>query len=310
VQAGATGAEPVGSWSIADGAKTFSYGRSTLRRRIVNLAAGQIATDAVNLSQLETAAGAFGGGAGFAGGVFSAPTFSIQGSSYSNAGAAFDAVDASLDDLYTKVANAGGIQGPPGPQGPVGAAGPQGPAGPPGGGPREVVYDQDSGDTLTLTGANGTVISNLATGKASTDAANVSQVNEALASAKTYADAADSATLARANAYTDSKLAAGFVTRQTFDQFQQRVGQRFHHVDVRMARIGAMGQAIGGMAGAIAGGDRTRHRISAAVGSYGGQNAMAVGYSHLLPGHGSVLVGGTVASGGGTGGTVGVSFGW
>jgi hypothetical protein len=191
------------------------------------------------------------------------------------------------------------------------------------------VYDQDSGDTLTLTGAAGTVISNVAAGAAATDAANVGQVQagdtamlksantytdaqtqEALASAKTYADAGDSATLARANAYTDSKLAAGFVTQTTFDQFQQRVGQRFHQVDVRMARIGAMGQAIGGMAGAIAGGDRTNNRISAAVGSYGGQNAMAVGYSHLLPGHGSVLVGGTVASGGGTGGTVGISFGW
>jgi autotransporter adhesin len=307
VQAGATGAVALGSGSVADTANTFSIGSDTLQRRIVNVAAGTADTDAVNLSQLETVTAAFGGGGSFAGGVFTAPTFTIQGTSYNNVGAAFDAVDASITDLYAKVANAGGTQGPPGPPGP---AGPQGPAGPAGGGPREVVYDQDAGDTLTLKGANGTVISHVAAGKASTDAANVSQVDEALQSAKTYADAGDSRTLAQANAYTDSKLAAGFVTEQTFTQFQQQVDERFHQVDVRMARIGALGQAMGGMAGAIAGGDRTNNRVSAALGSYGGQNAMAVGYSHLLPGHGSVLVGGSVASGGETGGTVGVSFGW
>jgi hypothetical protein len=192
-----------------------------------------------------------------------------------------------------------------------------------------VVYDQDGGDTLTLTGANGTVVSNVAAGNAVTDAANVGQVQsgdaatlksansytdtqtqEALQSAQTYADAGDAATLAQANAYTDSKLAAGFVTQDAFSQFQRQVDDRFHEVDVRMARVGAMGQAMGGMAGAIAAGDRTRNRISAAVGSYAGQNAMAVGYSHLLPGHGSVLVGGSVSSGGEAGGTVGVSFGW
>jgi autotransporter adhesin len=307
VQAGAPGAVALGSGAIADTANTLSVGSATLQRRIVNLAAASADTDAVNLSQLETATAAFGGGAGFAGGVFVAPTFTIQGTNYNNVGAAFGAVDTSITDLYTKVASAGGIEGPPGPQGPVG---PQGPAGPAGGGPREVTYDQDAGATLTLKGTSGTVISNVAAGTASTDAANVSQVDEALQSAKTYADAGDAATLAKANAYTDSKMAAGFVSQENFTQFQQQVGERFHQVDVRMARIGAMGQAIGGMAGAIAGGDRTNNRISAAVGSYGGQDAMAVGYSHLLPGHGSVLVGGTVASGGGMGGTVGVSFGW
>ncbi|HEX5960405.1 MAG TPA: YadA-like family protein, partial [Rhodanobacteraceae bacterium] len=144
----------------------------------------------------------------------------------------------------------------------------------------------------------------------SADAYTDTQTQEALQSAQTYADAGDAQTLVRAEAYTDSKLAAGFVTQDAFNQFQRQVDDRFHQVDVRMARVGAMGQAMGGMAGAIAAGDRTRNRISAAVGSYGGQNAMAVGYSHLLPGHGSVLIGGSIASGGGTGGTVGVSFGW
>lgn len=295
VNTGAVGAVALGSDAIATEANTLSVGHtatdinpstngaygSALQRRIVNLAAGQAATDAVNISQLEAVTALFGGGASFAGGVFTAPTFTIQGTAYNNVGAAFDAVDASITDLYTKVANTGGIQGPPGPQGPTTDAANMG--------------QVQAGDAATLKSAN-----------VYADA----QTQEALQSAKTYADAGDAATLASANAYTDSKLAAGFVTQDTFDQFQAQVGERFHQVDVRMARVGAMGQAMGGMAGAIAGGDRTPNRISAAVGSYGGQNAMAVGYSHLLPGHGSVLVGGTVAGGGGTGGAVGVSFGW
>lgn len=343
VMGSGTGAIALGSDALADSADVVSVGHRagtfnpvtgtfydhTLNRRIINVAAASSDTDAVNLAQLEAVTAAFGGGAGIAGGVFTAPTFTIHGTSYNNVGAAFGAVDASITDLYDKVANAAGIPGPAGPQGPKGDPGAAGPAGPPGGGPREVVYDQDAGDTLTLNGANGTVVSNVAAGKAVTDAANVGQVQsgdaatlqsanryadtqaqEALQSANTYADAGDAQTLARAEAYTDSKLAMGFVTQDAFDRFQQQVGERFHQVDVRMARIGAMGQAVGGMAGAIAAGDRTQNRISAAVGSYAGQNAMAVGYSHLLPGHGSVLIGGTAASGGETGGTVGVSFGW
>ncbi len=333
VSATATGAVAIGSGSVADVADTFSVGSTSLQRRIVHVAAGQDDTDAVNLAQMKLLTGALGGGASFAGGVFTAPTFIIQGSAYNTVGDAFGAVDAQLSDLYTKIAGIpAGPPGPQGPQGPVGptgptgpqgaqgpagprgATGPQGPVGPQGpagqgGGPREVEYDQDSGSTLTLRGAGGTVVSNVAAGNAPTDAANVSQLDEALQSAKTYSDANSRQTLLQAEAYTDH-MAAGFVTSTTFDQFRQQVGTRFHQVDVRMARIGAMGQAIGGMAGAIAGGARTKNRISAAVGTYGGQSAMAVGYSHVLPGHGSILFGGTMASGGDTGGTVGVSFGW
>jgi autotransporter adhesin len=71
-----------------------------------------------------------------------------------------------------------------------------------------------------------------------------------------------------------------------------------------------MGSAMAGMAGAIAAAPGTDNRVSAAVGGYHGQGALAVGYARRIPGNGAVLVGGTVAGGGESSGTVGVSFGW
>ncbi|MBW8822818.1 MAG: YadA-like family protein [Xanthomonadales bacterium] len=53
-------------------------------------------------------ANAFGGGANWAGGVFTAPAFTIQGSTYNNVGAAFAAIDTWMTN------NAGGTQGPAG----------------------------------------------------------------------------------------------------------------------------------------------------------------------------------------------------
>ena len=67
---------------------------------------------------------------------------------------------------------------------------------------------------------------------------------------------------------------------------------------------------MSGMAGAIAAAEGTDNRVSAAAGGYHGQGAIAVGYAHRLPGKGSVLVGGSLAGGGESSGTVGVSFGW
>src|SRR5690606_3819737 len=97
-------------------------------RRLVNLADGVELTDAVNVGQLYSTAGSlaafFGGGASFVGGVFTAPTYAIQGGSYNDVGAAFAAVDDALDDLQTQIDT---IELTPGPQGPEG---PQGPAGP------------------------------------------------------------------------------------------------------------------------------------------------------------------------------------
>lgn len=145
-------------------------------------------------------------------------------------------------------------------------------------------------------------ITNVAAGTATTDAANVGQIQEALVTAKSYADTGDAKTLSSANAYTDAKL-ANSVNQAEFNIFRNQI-------NTRVNRVGAMGAALAGMAGAIAGAPSTEHRVSAAMGGYGGQGALAVGYSHRLPGNGSVLLGGTVAGGGESSGTVGVSFGW
>jgi hypothetical protein len=132
----------LGSRSIATRANAISLGddgrtgNAPFQRQLTNLAAGTDPFDAVNLSQLNNSGAAIaawlGGGAMFGAGGFSlTPTYVIQGGSYSDVGAAFAAVDASLTDLQGQVAG-GGLMGPTGPQGPQGEAGPQGPQGPQG----------------------------------------------------------------------------------------------------------------------------------------------------------------------------------
>jgi autotransporter adhesin len=152
-------------------------------------------------------------------------------------------------------------------------------------------------------------VTHVAAGVQKTDAANLGQVQDALVTAKTYADAGDQNTLSSAKAYTDTKL-TGFTTTGDFNAFRDQVNQQFHTVNTRVDRVGAMGSAMAGMAGAIAAASNTENRVSAAMGGYGGQSALAVGYSHRLPGNGAVLLGGSIAGGGESSGTVGVSFGW
>ncbi|ALN92053.1 YadA family autotransporter adhesin [Lysobacter gummosus] len=101
-----------------DGAGNPDYGNITLRGPagtgtvLGNLANGQIGAgslEAVNGGQIHTMgsdlASIFGGGALFNGGVFGAPTFTVQGSGYQNVGAAFAAVDASLTNINNRIDN-------------------------------------------------------------------------------------------------------------------------------------------------------------------------------------------------------------
>ncbi|QGZ61390.1 YadA-like family protein [Paraburkholderia acidisoli] len=68
-------------------------------RRIVNMAAGQDDTDAVNVSQLRSVAGALGGGAGInAAGAFIAPSYAVGGTTVNTVG---DAI-ANLDNRVTQ----------------------------------------------------------------------------------------------------------------------------------------------------------------------------------------------------------------
>src|SRR6185312_6810861 len=98
---------------------TVSFGAAGREKQLANIAAGTQDTDAVNLSQLYPIANTLGGGAGYAGGVFTAPTYVIQGSNYNDVGAAFTAVDGRITDLYDIVASGDG-SGPAGPAGPTG----------------------------------------------------------------------------------------------------------------------------------------------------------------------------------------------
>ena len=101
-----------------DGAGNPDYGAITLRGPagtgtvLDNLANGQIAAgslQAVNGGQINTLgnsiASIFGGGSLFNGGVFGAPSYTVQGGSYANIGAAFAAVDASLTNLNNRIDN-------------------------------------------------------------------------------------------------------------------------------------------------------------------------------------------------------------
>ncbi|MET0718247.1 MAG: hypothetical protein ABWY34_07575, partial [Pseudoxanthomonas sp.] len=188
----------IGSNAVADRANTLSVGAVGAERQIVNVADASEDTDAVNLSQLHPLATALGGGASYIGGVFTAPTYVIQSNNYDNVGSAFAAVDGAIDDINERIVDVGGIQGEQGDsayevavnngfagtesdwltslQGDPGPSGPAGPEGPAGGGPRSVVYDADDQATLTLGGAGGTRISNVANGVATTDAANIGQM--------------------------------------------------------------------------------------------------------------------------------------
>jgi trimeric autotransporter adhesin len=156
-------------------------------------------------------------------------------------------------------------------------------------------------------------ITNVAAGVNGTDAVNVTQMTaatqSAIEAAQAYADTANAQTLNSANAYTDQKT-AGLVTNDNFNAFRDQVNSQFHSVNQRLNRVGAMGSAMAGMAGAIAAAPGTDNRVSAAAGTYAGQGALAVGIARRIPGNGAVLVGGSIAGGGESSGTVGVSFGW
>lgn len=178
-----------------------------------------------------------------------------------------------------------GPQGPAGPQGPTGGPGPTGPQGPAGGtgpaGPAgqngtngkdgtngsgagadalAVHYNSATDSDVTLRGASGTTVHNVAAGVAPTDAVNVSQINEAIASARTYTDIRSIDTLNQANAYTD-----------------MRVGQLNLRVNYALAAAASNANA----AAAVAAQDPTHHnRVAVSDGLASGVNAWTFMYQH------------------------------
>ncbi|WP_039599232.1 ESPR-type extended signal peptide-containing protein [Ralstonia sp. A12] len=99
VQATATGSVALGSGSIASAANTVSIGNTTTQRKLVNMAAGTQATDAVNVSQLTPVVTALGGGASIDPntGAVTGPTYNLtNGGPQTTVGGALAALDNGL----------------------------------------------------------------------------------------------------------------------------------------------------------------------------------------------------------------------
>jgi len=249
-------------------------------------------------TQFAATANWLGGGSSYIGTTFTGPTYVLtapgSAGSYGNVGSALTALDNGLNAVNTRINNlppsGNGPAGPQGPQGAAGATGATGPAGPAGvagtngkdgatgatgaagkngtnslNDTLAVKYDNAAKDKVTLAGAAGTTLSNVADGVAPSDAANVGQVSQqvqdAINTANSYTDASSAQTLNWANAYTDRKFA--------------EVNRRF---STTQAMATAQNQATATFAGAD---PAHRNRLAAGVGYAGGHNALSVAYQHV-----------------------------
>ncbi|MBN3503068.1 YadA-like family protein [Burkholderia cenocepacia] len=207
----------LGNGSVANAADTVSVGSETAQRRIVNMAAGTAATDAVNVSQLTGVTNALGGGAGVgADGSITQPTYTVAGKDYRNVGDALDALAANggdpdsvkYDDATHRAVTLGNAGTPVAihnvAEGALTATSTDAVNGsqlfatntrvgdledslakggvidPVTGESLAVVYDGTAKDTVTLKGADGTTLANVKAGMADMDAVNVGQMNTAL----------------------------------------------------------------------------------------------------------------------------------
>lgn len=268
--------------------------------RISNVQAGNLgssSTDAVNGAQLgdlgRSANAVFGGHGNFdlATGTFTNVNF--------NAYSAISGHIESYSTVYDAIFGLGqSIQ----------ALNNQGGGGPD---PTAVHYDAGTNDTsVTLQGQGGTQIHNVAAGTASTDAANVGQVqqaqqtaidtsnqytneqvNQAIKTAKMYTDATAQQTLNTARSYTDQRAA------ETLHSAKAYTDWKFNQLNDRFNRISAMGQATAQMVATFGGADPANHnRIAAGLGMAGGVSALSVGYQHTSEsGHVAWNVGGSIS---------------
>jgi len=143
VQAGATYSVAIGSGSIARDALTVSFGEGALQRRLVNVANGRNTNDAATIGQLRGALSALGGNIDANGNV-TTPGFNIQGHHQSTVNDALTTLDSAvvttgsrMDRVETQLRSV--FQEAPSTR-------------------------SDGTAQLTLAGANGMVISNVANG--------------------------------------------------------------------------------------------------------------------------------------------------
>lgn len=162
VEAGADGSVALGHASIADEMNTVSVGTKGRQRRIVNVDRGHAESDVVTVAQLRESLATLGGGASLdASGNIIAPTYAIQGGNHSTVGDALTALDGAVVVTDARV---GSLEGKL----------------------RSVFQDTgiraDGLNQLTLSGAQGAVLTNLADGRiaaGSRDAVTGSQLHDA-----------------------------------------------------------------------------------------------------------------------------------
>ncbi|MBA0343581.1 hemagluttinin domain-containing protein [Stenotrophomonas maltophilia] len=161
VQSGATYSVAIGSGSIAREALTVSFGEGALQRRLVNIANGRHAHDATTVAQLNDTLRTLGGGAHVdANGTIVGPSFNLQGRAHSTLGDALSALDGAVTSTGSRMDRVEGQL-------------------------RSVFQDTpgaraDGIGQLTLAGAQGMVISNVANGliaAGSRDAVNGGQLH-------------------------------------------------------------------------------------------------------------------------------------
>lgn len=97
----ARGSVALGYESSATAENVVSIGNATSQRRLVNMAAGRTATDAVNVSQLQSTLDAIGGGARINAttGAVIAPTFNVGGATRNTVGEALTNIDGRVNGL-------------------------------------------------------------------------------------------------------------------------------------------------------------------------------------------------------------------
>ncbi|AWH34271.1 ESPR-type extended signal peptide-containing protein [Stenotrophomonas sp. SAU14A_NAIMI4_8] len=162
VEATASNSVAIGYGSIATEDNTVSVGTNGGLRRIVNVARGRAGTDVATVSQVTDSLATLGGGADLdASGNIIAPTYAIQGSNHNTVGDALTALDGAVVVTDARV---GSLEGKL----------------------RSVFQDTgiraDGLNQLTLSGAQGAVLTNLADGRiaaGSRDAVTGSQLHDA-----------------------------------------------------------------------------------------------------------------------------------
>ncbi len=228
---------------------------------------GQLYTTNQNINTLSTQfnssanqlASVLGGGAGFNNGVFTLPTFTIQGTNYSNIGATFGAVNNELTALKGSVSNL-----------------------------KNYVDQQDAktlsdANTYTDTQSSGT----LANAKSYIDQQDAKNLNDA----KSYTDQQTSQSLNDSKSYTDQQTTTALNDAKTYtdQQAASTLNNAQSYTDQKVAEAGQY-ISIGGNGTGASTSSNATGKNSTAIGPntvVTGNNSTAVGVSNTVSGNGS-----------------------